>query len=178
MAPKITTDSGALSVEMGAEAVAIGDGTATSGSVDLTVKDNGKVAIAKGNATACSGATGDGAYADAGTFGAADGADLLFTWTRTSSGESDGAALSSSTTRLLAIDLPIDFRGGPKVREVYSESAASPDQLAELDIHGSSAVAASDSDAAGAATHAEAYTDATALVGYAEISAYANVIVG
>ncbi|HEV7265621.1 MAG TPA: hypothetical protein VGN83_11955 [Falsiroseomonas sp.] len=178
LGPKITTDSGALSAEMGAEAVAIGDGTATSGSVDLTVKDNGKVAIAKGTATASSGATGEDAYADTGTFGAADGADLLFVWNTKTSGESDDAALSGSTTRMLAIDLPFDFKSGPKVKEFYRESEASPQQLAELEIEGSTAVSTADSDATGDATNAEAYTDAFAGVGYSDISAYANAIVG
>jgi hypothetical protein len=180
LASKLAPDTQPVSAELGAEALAIGgDGTAASGDVDLTVKDTGPVTWVKGTATASSAAAGEGAFADAGTFGQVDGADLVFTWTRKASGETDGAAQSDSTTKVFAIDLPFDFASGPKVMDFYSERQISSSRPSGPEPQGSTAVAEANVEASGdGATHTEAFTDALALVGYSDISAYGHAIVG
>jgi hypothetical protein len=178
MKTNLAPDTTPTSAEVGAEAVAIADGTSTTATVDLTVKDAGAVTIVRGSAKATSEASGPGAYADAGTFGAVEGADLVLTFTRRTGGESDDAALSSSTTRVFALDLPFDFKGGPKVLEFYSEREASPWSLANLSVQGNKAVSDADAEASGGPTHAEAYTDSFAQVGYSDSSAYGHAIVG
>jgi hypothetical protein len=180
MGSKLAPDTQPVSAELGAEALAMGGGgTAAKGEVDLTVKDAGAVTWVKGTATASSAAAGEGAFADAGTFGQVEGADLVFTWTRKTSGETEGAAQSDSSTRVFAIDLPFDLAGGPKVMDFYSERQISTSRPTGPEPQGSTAVADADVEASGdGATHTEAFTDALALVGYSDISAYGSAIVG
>ena len=106
---------------VGGAAVANGENTLTTGEVHTDAKDLGRVTRATGEATFIAAAespqSGD-AYADTDTFAEASGADFVFIRTIESGPDygADGTALSTSTIKVVAIDIEgIDFAGGPIV---------------------------------------------------------------
>jgi hypothetical protein len=164
------TDNDALVLVVGGVAVASGENTLTTGEVHTDVKDMGRITKATGEATfiAAAESPGGNAYADADTFADAVGADIVFIRTIESGPDygSDGTALATSTTKVVAIDIEgFDFAGGPIVID-STLTLPSRAHYAHLDLSGHVASVTADANAAGdntlASTETFALIDATA----------------
>jgi hypothetical protein len=171
----LTQDTTPVTAVMGVEATAYGDGTLATGSLTLTGTSDGAVTRIAGTATGTASATGDGAYADAGTFGIADGADLVLSLTFVSTSPDGDAA--TSTTRMLVLDLEgFDFPQGTLTFERFAETtlyaAPRPDPYASV-ATATAEVSASSDDG----TSVTALTSASAYVGVSEITGYGEVII-
>jgi hypothetical protein len=173
-------DSGTTSAEVGADALASGEGALVTGEVEVDVSDKGVVTLVRGTAKADAAATGENAFAYAETFGAADGADLVISRTHTSSGDGPDGAVSSSSTFLFALDIgSFDFGSGPIVLDMTSQSEA---QIELLAIEGATATMQASAAAEGDATAVQAFSEATASVAedgsmQADGSAYASILI-
>jgi hypothetical protein len=171
-----TTDTTILSAEAGTEATAIGDATLASGSVRIKGRDIGPVTLVSGKAEATAAATGEGSYANAGTFALVEGADLVISRTVTTTEEGSDGAAATSSTRFFAIDLDaFDFAAGTLRIELYAEGGL---DLGTLALDGNVATVEAHATAEGDATSALTLTDASAGVGVADITGYAQVLIG
>ncbi len=174
--PKLVADTTVVSAEAGTEASALGDATLATGSVTLKGRDAGQVTLVKGSAEATAAATGDGAYANAGTFCQVDGADLVISRTVLRSGDGADGSAATSETFTFAIDLNrFDFSSGPRLIELYAEGSL---DIGTLTLDGNVATVEAHATAAGDATYALALTDAYASVGAADVTGYAQVLIG
>ncbi len=161
---------------LAADALAIGTGTLTTGSLTLQGTTSGLITKVSGTATATATATGTDAYASAGTFGTADGADIVLTLNFVSGGDGSAFSSSSSTTQLLVLDLAgFESADGPITRDAFYETLLAPTVLPEDGT--SSAIVTADASAAGSATYAQALTTASAYVGSSDITGYTEVII-
>jgi hypothetical protein len=171
-----TTDTTILSAEAGAEATAFGDATLATGSVRLKGRDVGPVTLLTGEAEAKAAATGEGSYADAGTFALVEGADLVISRTVLSYGEGADGATATSSTRFFALDInAFDFSFGTLRIELFAESGL---DLGTLALDGNVATVEAHATAEGDATSVLTLTDASASVGAADITGYAQVLIG
>jgi hypothetical protein len=171
----LTADTTSVTAVMGVEATAYGDGTLATGSLTMTGTSDGAVTRIAGTATGTASATGDGAYADAGTFGTADGADLVLSFTIVSTSPDGDAA--TSRTKMLVLDLEaFDFPQGTVTLEQYAETtlhaAPLPDPYAST-ATATAEVSASSEDGTGVT----ALTSASAYVGASEITGYGEVVI-
>jgi hypothetical protein len=171
----LTQDTTSVTAVMGVEATAYGDGTLATGSLTLTGTSDGAVTRISGTATGTASATGDGAYADAGTFGTADGADLVLSFTIVSTSPDGDAATSS--TKLLVLDLEgFDFPQGTLTLDQYAETTLYAAPLA--DPYASVAMATAEVSASSDdGTSVTALTSASAYVGASEITGYGEIVI-
>lgn len=172
---RLAPDTTAVTAVVGVEATAYGDGTLAIGELSLTGTSDGAVTRIAGTATGTASATGDGAYADAGTFGTADGADLVLSFTIRSTAPDGDAA--SSTTRMLVLDLEgFDFPQGTVTLDRYAERTLYAAPLPDPDA--SYAESTAYASASGDATQVTALTSASAYVGAADITGFGEIIIG
>lgn len=112
---------GGLTLDIGGEALAVGDGSRTRGKVDADIRDLGDVRIARGEAAFSALSTGDRddtVIADTDAYADISGADFVFTYVVESDGGRSGrnGSWAGSETRLevIAIDIEgFDFAQGP-----------------------------------------------------------------
>jgi hypothetical protein len=172
----IVADKSTVSAEAGAEATAVGDATLATGFVKLKGRDVGPVTLVSATAEATAAATGADSYAGAGSFAQVQGADLVISRTVVTTAETADGMATTSVTRLFAIDIDaFDFAGGTRRIELYDERGT---DLGTLALSGSVATVEAHATAAGDATYALALTDAYAAVGAADITGYAQVLIG
>jgi hypothetical protein len=122
-----TSEPSALVTAIGGDAYAIGTNTDASGVVSNTIKDMGNVTVAKGyaifEATGTS-STQDGASADADTFLAVTGADIVVEFTFDRNVTLGNTAIAVSATGYIAIDIENWAPpNGPLVMDFHSHSA-------------------------------------------------------
>jgi len=119
-----TTEPSALVTAIGGDAFATGTSTDANGIVSNSVKDLGNVTIASGYATfeaIGTSATPGGASADADTFLAVTGADIVVEFTFDRTVTLGNTVVAVSATRYLAIDIENwEPRNGPLVIEAHS----------------------------------------------------------
>jgi hypothetical protein len=122
-----TSEPSALVTAIGGDAYAIGTNTDASGVVSNTIKDMGNVTVAKGyaifEATGTS-STQDGASADADTFLAVTGADIVVEFTFDRNVHLGNTVVAVSATGYIAIDIENWAPpNGPLVMDFHPHSA-------------------------------------------------------
>lgn len=148
---KATTSTGddALAVVAYGDAVALGEDTLTSVSASITVTGNGAVTRAKGEieSIAVAESPTDEEFAFAVNDVIMSGGDVVIVKTKSRSFDGDGESYFASTTKFIAINVPVDLKN-PVLVEIDNDMSLDDGDV-YIDLEGNTSIAEFDVQAYG-----------------------------